>query len=375
MSAKKAKVKVIKQNVGVDVSKDDFKVCFYHLDENGRKFIKGSRAFKNTLAGFMAFMKWIEKKRIADLSVRITVEATGVYHENLVYFLDDNSYYVSVILANQSKAYAKSLNLKTKTDEVDAKMLGQMGIERDLIQWQRASAKMRTLKQLTRDRVTLLNEKTALTNRLHALNISFESNKKVIERLNQRIKLINQQIKEVGKEIEQTVETDEVLKEKIGNVTIAKGLALITVATVVAETNGFELFTSRGQLISYAGYDVIERESGTSVKGKTRISKKGNKHIRRALHFPAITIVKHEPHFKQIFERVVEKSGIKMKGYVAVQRKILILIYTLFKNNTPYDPNYHKTEKEIEKTATKNVDRTPVLPTVDACSEATSFVS
>ena len=308
MPVKKTKCKVIKQNVGVDSSKDDFKVCFYHLDQNGRKFIKGSRTFKNTLAGFMAFMKWIEKKRIADLTVRITIEATGVYHENLVHFLDDNGYYISVLLANQSKAYAKSLNLKTKTDAVDAKMLGQMGIERDLTQWQPASAKMRTLKQLTRDRVTLLKEKTALSNKLHALNASFEPHKKVIKRINQRLKLLNRQIKEVGKEIEQTIQADEVLKEKLGNITKAKGLAIITVATVVAETNGFVLFTSRGQLISYAGYDVVQRESGTSVKGITRISKKGNKHIRRALHFPAITIVKHEPHFKQIFDRVLELS-------------------------------------------------------------------
>jgi len=308
MPSKKPQPKVIKQNVGVDVSKDDFKVYFYHLDQNSRKFIKGNRTFKNTLAGFMAFMKWIEKKRISDLEVRITLEATGVYHENLTHFLDDNGYYVSVILANQSKAY----------------------------------------------RVTLLNERTALTNRLHALDTSFEPHKKVIKRLKQRVKLLNKQLKEVEKEIEQTIQTDEVLKQKVDNICKVKGLGITTVATIIAETNGFVLFTSRGQLISYAGYDVVQRESGTSVKGPTRISKKGNSHIRRALHFPALVVVKHEPHFKQIFERVVDRSGIKMKGYVAVQRKILILIYTLFKNNVPYDPDYQKTKEESEKVGSQN---------------------
>ena len=94
---------------------------------------------------------------------------------------------------------------------------------------------------------------------------------------------------------------------------------------------------------------MTQKESGSSVKGRSRISKKGNSHIRRALYFPAITIAQHEPHFKQLFERVHSRSGIKMKGYVAVQRKMLILIYTLFKNNVPYDPNYHTTKKEIEK--------------------------
>lgn len=349
MPSKKTSVKVIKQNVGVDISKDDFKVCFYCLDQNGRKFVKGSRTFKNTLVGFIAFMKWIEKKRIDSLTVRITIEATGVYYENLSHFLNDNGYYVSVVLPNKSKDYAGSLNLKTKTDKSDAKMLGQMGIERDLSRWQPVSAKMRLLKQLTRDRANLLQEKTAISNKIHALNHSFEPNKGVIKRLDQRLALLGKQLKQVEKEIKQAVKADELLNDKVTNICKVKGLGLITVATVIAETNGFVLFTSRGQLVSYAGYDVVQKESGTSVKGKSRISKKGNRHIRRALHFPAITMVKHEPQFKLLFDRILERSAIKMKAYVAVQRKALILIYTLFKNNSAYDPNYLNAKKEIEK--------------------------
>mgnify|MGYP000253120857 CR=1 FL=1 len=349
MPVKKLSVKVIKQNVGADISKDDFKVCFYCLDQNGRKFIKGTRTFKNTLAGFLAFEKWIEKKRINSLPVRITMEATGVYYESLSYFLTDKGYYVSVVLANKSSEYAKSINLKTKTDKADAKALGQMGIERDLSKWQPISGKMRLLKQLTRDRVTLLAEKTAISNKLHALNHSFEPNKGVIKRLKQRLNLLVKQLKQVEKEIAQTVKKDELLHAKISNICEVKGLGIITVATIIAETNGFVLFTSRGQLVSYAGYDVVRKESGTSVKGKPRISKKGNSYIRRALYFPAITMVKHEPQFKQLFDRVLDRTSIKMKGYVAVQRKALILIYTLFKNNTPYDPNYQNKKKDIEK--------------------------
>lgn len=349
MTTKKAKTKVIKQNVGVDIAKDDFKVCFYHLDTNGRRFIKGTRTFKNTLAGFVAFMKWIEKKRKTDIEVRITLEATGVYYENLVHFLDDNGYYVSVVLPNQSKAYAKSLNLSSKTDKIDANMLGQFGIERDLRKWQPASAKMRVLKQLTRDRENLIEEKVAISNRLHALNHSFEPDKTVIKRMKQRLNLIKKQIKQVEKQIELTVKADKFIKHKIDEICKVKGLGLITVATIIAETNGFVLFTSRGQLVCYAGYDVVERESGSSLKGKTRISKKGNRHIRRALHFPAISAVKHETQFKQLFDRILDRTSIKMKAYTAVQRKLLLLIYTLFKNDTVYDPNYLNTKIEKER--------------------------
>jgi len=354
MPSKKTKVKVMKQNVGVDISKDKFQVVFYRLDQTGRKYIKGRRTFNNTLAGFTEFMKWIEKHRIADLEVRITLEATGIYHENLVHFLDDNGYYVSVILANQGKAYAKSLNIKTKTDQVDAQMLGQMGIERNLSQWHRISGNLRILKQLTRERVNLLNEKVALDNKLHALDHSFEPNKAVVKRMKQRRKMIKKQITLVEKEIEQTVQEDHVLKTRIDKVCQVKGLALITVATVVAETNGFALFNSRGQLVSYAGYDIVERQSGSSIKGKTRISKKGNSFIRSALYFPAISLVEHEPQFKQLFDRILERTGIKMKAYVAVQRKALILIYTLFKNDLEYDPNFQNQPKETEKTVVQS---------------------
>ena len=81
-------------------------------------------------------------------------------------------------------------------------------------------------------------------------------------------------------------------------------------------------------------------------RAKQESLKKGNSHIRRALYFPAICMVKHEPAFTQLYERVLESSGIKMKGYVAVQRKALVLIYTLFKNNEAYDPTINITSKK-----------------------------
>lgn len=348
MTTTKTKVKVTKQNVGVDISKDDFKVCFYHLDSNNRRFIKGTRRFKNTLAGFVDFMKWIEKKRKLDLILHITMEATGVYYENLAHFLNDNGYHVSVVLPNQSKAYAKSLNLNSKTDKIDANMLGQLGIERELGKWQPASAKMRVLKQLTRDRGNLIEEKVAISNKIHAQVQSFSPDKTVIKRMEERLDLLKKQIKQVEKQVELTIKTDELINHKIDNICKVKGLALITVATIIAETNGFVLFTSRSQLINYSGYDVIEWTSGTSLKGQARISKKGNSRIRKALHFPAISAVKHEPQFQQLFDRILDRTSIKMKGYVAVQRKLLLLIYTLFKKDSVYDPNYLQNKENIQ---------------------------
>lgn len=333
--------KVVKQNVGLDISKDDFKICYYHQYEDFKQVIKGTRTFKNTLTAFREFLKWVEKRSSTDVPVRITLEATGVYYEQLVHFLKDKTdYHISVVLPNKSKAFAKSYNIKTKTDSVDAKILGIMGLERDLKAWQPLSPKLFTIKQLSRDRIALTEEKVALMNKLHALNHSFEPNKSVIKRMTIRLKLIKKQLVQVEAELKKAVKKDPELSERIDKVCQVKGLGFITVATIIAETNGFELFTSRTQLTSYAGYDVVENQSGSSVRGKQRISKKGNRFIRRALHFPALSARKYEPQFKNLYERVFERTAIKMKACVAVQRKLLLLIYTLFTKNIAYDPNY-----------------------------------
>ena len=127
------------------------------------------------------------------------------------------------------------------------------------------------------------------------------------------------------------------------------GVGLLTAATVLGETNGFELIRNKRQLASYAGLDVKEKQSGTSVKGKPRISKKGNKHLRKAMHMPALAAIRHDERFKAIFARLVAKHGIKMKAAVAVQRKLLEMIYTIYKTNTPYDKNYFRNRDQQNK--------------------------
>ncbi|MEI9946621.1 MAG: IS110 family transposase [Chitinophagaceae bacterium] len=120
------------------------------------------------------------------------------------------------------------------------------------------------------------------------------------------------------------------------------GVGLLTAVTVLAETNGFDLIRNKKQLTSYAGLDVREKQSGTSVKGKPKISKKGNRYLRKAMHFPALTAIRHDERFKAIFARMVAKHGIKMKAAVAIQRKLLEMIFTIYKSKIAYDKEYFK---------------------------------
>ncbi len=333
---------LLHQNLGVDIAAKHFRVCLMVKHQDLRTKIKGQRKFDNTPSGFKSLQEWLAKKVDAGVELSATMEATGVYYERLAFWLHDMGYIVHVLLPNRIKGYFKFMNLKSKTDKLEAKALAELGLDKRLPRWKPASPQMYALKRLSRERNTLMDEKTAISNRLHAEQSCRQPDQQVIKRQQARIDLIEDQLEEVEQEMMELAAEDEQLSRRIEQICRLKGVAFITVLAIIAETNGFALVERKGQLVSYAGYDVVERESGTSVKGKTRISKQGNSHIRRALHFPAINVVKYHEEFRSLYERVFDRTKIKMKGYVAVQRKLLVLIYTLYKKDVPYDPNYYK---------------------------------
>ena len=166
-----------------------------------------------------------------------------------------------------------------------------------------------------------------------------------IKRMKGRLKLIAKQVAETEAEINQQIEKESWLKEKIKKVCTIKGVGFITAVTVIVETNGFHLIRNKKQLVSYAGLDVITKDSGTSVRSKPRISHRGNKYLRKCLHFPALSAIRSSDQMKNLFVRLVGKHGIKMKAAVAVQRKLLILIYTLWKKDEVFNKDYNKMKK------------------------------
>jgi len=168
--------------------------------------------------------------------------------------------------------------------------------------------------------------------------------------------MLEKQEKEIMKEVAARIAQDSELQKMIVIICSLPGIGLLTAAVVLAETNGFDLIRNRRQLASYAGFDVIEKQSGTSVKGKPRISKKGNRYLRKAMHCPALTAIRHDERFKAIFARIVLKHGIKMKAAVAVQRKLLEMTFILYKTGKRFDKDYlMKTKAErLERELTKN---------------------
>lgn len=265
------------------------------------------------------------------------MESTGVYYENLAYFLwQKDDFIVRVILPNKVKNYAKSLDIKSKTDKIDAQILAEFGLKNDLRPWQPISPNLLELKQFTRERDMLIRSRTMAANHLHAFEHQGKPNKKIIVRTKKHISLLNKQVKEIEQEIKMLVNEDDKLKKKFEYLQSIPGVGLLTIATIVAETNGFETFTSIKQLTSYAGLDVKIAESGT-WKGKSRISKRGNSHIRKALYMPSLARIRFDKSANLFYENLKERKGKSMVALVAVQRKMLGLMFSLWKNETMYN--------------------------------------
>ena len=338
---------IFKQSVGLDISKDTFAACFSQRQADREFRILSSKSFKSTGSALQQFDKWIQKYRCEGVALHFLMEATGVYYEELAYFLNTKGYRVTVLLPNRTAAYAKSLDYKSKTDKIDAQMLAQMSLERNLPKWEPLSSEMLKIKRLSRERAELLDASVVLKNRLHAKKHAYNPLSASLSRSGKSIDFLQKQVTEIEQELAQLVEQDDFLRPRIEQVCSITGVGFITAITIIGETNAFDLFKNKAQLVCYAGYDVIQRQSGSSIQGMTKISGKGNYRIRKALHFPALVIVKSDPNFKALFDRVMERTQIKMKAYVAVQRKLLVLIYAIFKSNQPYDPKFVSVKKPL----------------------------
>ena len=329
-------MKELKSSVGIDISKDSFEVCIKQLVSE-RVVIKATHSFQNSFKGFDDFLKWTLRKVSSPIFV---METTGVYHEDLTHFLYSNDQKVSVVLANKMKHFAKSLNIKTKTDKADAQMIAQYGLERQLEWWQPMMPQMKNLRDLCRERLSLKKDLVRSKCQVHALKHAHSTLYVVLQLKEQQIEFLEKNIQIIENEIIRITGEDKEFSQRVKNIETIKGLRLLTIVTVLCETNGFAQFNNIRQVVSYAGLDIAERQSGL-FKGKTRISKKGNSRIRECLYMPALSATSYNEHIKALYQRVIERNPtIKRKGVIAGMRKLLVLIFVLWKKNEAYNLEY-----------------------------------
>ncbi len=343
----------LKYVVGIDIAKDTFVACFGRIEASQHLSFGKETTFANSFAGFTALLDWTAKQHTTAAPLWFVVEATGVYYEELAYFLTDKEQVLSVLLPNKVKHFAQSTEQKSKTDQLDARLLCRLGLERALPSWQPPTLALRQLRALSRERQSLTQQAARLKTQRHAYHHSYQPDARTLERLSARQQLLDQQMKAVDQDLAALLKAEPELARKMAHLTSVPGIGLTTAIAVVAETNGFVLVENERQLASYAGLDVVQRQSGLSA-GATRISRRGNVRLRTALYLPAVSSLRFNPQQMAFYARLRARQPSGKPGVIAVMRKLLLLCYSLWKNDCAYDPHYHPAhclEKEVAPTS------------------------
>lgn len=343
--------------IGSDMSKDHFHACMSGMTNQRAIKIIASRKFSNNETGFIQFIEWMHRHRKdKSLPFQIFMEVTGVYHESLLYYLHKEDLPACLEMGKRVKQYKKIVGYKSKNDKLDGRAIAQMACERKGRLWSPVSPDIMKIRTLLRHRKALLSAKNQFSNQLHAINHSGLKHAEVLRSLQQMIRQVEKQISKAESKAMEFAKKDQDLFRQIKQIADSvAGLGVLSVLTIVAETNGFKTFNSAKQLVSYAGLDVVENSSGKFI-GKTRISKKGNAHLRANMYMPSVTIAGYKSGpFYEYYQRLLKRNGyIPKKAMVAVQRKLLVITYTLWKKKEAFDIDYCRAAKK-SSTATKAV--------------------
>jgi transposase len=174
----------ITYSVGIDVDKESLKACFKSREGNQRSVVKSTRTFSNKAQGFNELQGWIEKNSKSEqASLKVVMEATGVYHEHLAMHLHLAEYVVCIVLGKRAKRYMQSLGQKSKNDKIDAQGLADMGLQQELEVWAPASKSIMGLRSLTRQVEMFQENRTGLLNQLEAAEHMYFSDDLIVENL------------------------------------------------------------------------------------------------------------------------------------------------------------------------------------------------
>ena len=311
---------------GLDISKDVFDVC-----DDTRNYYQ----FKNSLSGFKKLIKLLDNNTVC------VMEATGYYHVRLSYFLLDNGFKVSIVNPLKIKRYIQMELSKVKTDKSDSKMIQLYGKDREPKLWFGQSKTQQESLQLSRLLSIYSKQSTQIKNKIHGETVLGIPSKEVLRSLNRQLKSLKKEIELLETKLENNVKA-----EYQNSLTLLKsipGIGSKTALMLLVFTDGFHRFESAKELCSYAGITPIIRQSGSSVKGRARMSKMGNPKLRNLLFMCSFNACKYNRACKDLFDRIVAKGKSKKLALIAVCNKLLKQAFSIVKNGIPYSSEFRST--------------------------------
>lgn len=315
--------------LGIDVSKDTLDVVL--LDGDKTQY----RQIANKAAGYAQLAKWLQLK-IGGQLVHACMEATGQYGDDIAVFLFDLGHQVSIVNPARIKAYASSTLRRFKNDKGDAELIAIFCQREHPDLWTPPSATFTELQAMVRYLDDLKKARQQENNRIK----SKVKSPRVLALLQQHLVFLDAQIKQLTREIDQHIDQDPDLKAQKKLIKSIPGIGALTAAKLLGEIRDLRDFRGAPQLAAYAGLVPEQRDSGTSVHSKPRLSKKGNAHLRKALFMPAVVASHHNPVIMALKMRMLKTGHCPMAIVGAAMRKLLHLAYGVVKTGKPFDPHH-----------------------------------
>jgi len=308
---------------GVDISKDVFDV----MDTNGIH-----HQYDNSLKGFKLYLKSINTETL------VVMEATGYYHYLLAQFLYGQGIHVSVVNPLSVKRFVQMKLSKVKTDKSDARAICEYAQVNQVPLYDGKGAEQSESLQLLALMDIYLKQRTQLKNKLHGEKVLGIPSKTVYNSLKKSLAQLDKQLSNLQERLMTLVKKGQ--QQQLSNLKSIPGLGDKTAALLIVLTEGFTKFENAAQLCNYAGITPTIRRSGSSVRGRSRISKVGNRKLRNLLFLCAFSACKYNKQCNAIYERIVAKGKSKKLALIAVCNKLLKQAFAIAKSGMPYDENY-----------------------------------
>lgn len=321
--------------LGIDISKDKFDVNLRRLESSQSRL---EACFNNNPKGFKRLHQWLLKNgpHFSSL-VHACMESTSRYGDALAQFLHQEQYQISMVNPRRTRHYADSQLTRSVDDTIDARLIADFcACQRETLSlWEPLSPEHRQLRDLTRARQALVQDRERFANMLEtAAGLARKTFLKQVRQL-------DRQIKELDKAIAQFVSLSPHLQQQVALADSVPGVGLVTAATVIAELPPIDKIPQAAQAVALFGLDPMKKISGSSVDTKARLSRMGSRRGRKALYMPALVALRYNPIIRDLGQRLQKRGRTGKYVVVAAMRKLLRLIYGVLKQGQPFDLNWH----------------------------------
>ncbi len=319
---------MIEVMLGIDVSKKELALALF-LNGSFKK-----QKVSNDSIGFKELKNWLKRQNV--IHVKACLEATGRYGEKVADYLYSQGHQVHVVNPVCIKAFAKSKLNRHKTDEVDALLIAEYASKNDLRPYEPKDPVSKELQCLYRCLQSLKDQKTQYINLLENEDCLPKIVQDIYKLLKEQIEV---QIQIVENALVSLVNSHEELKRDCQNIQTIPGIGQTTAIAILAQIPDLSSFENARQLAAYAGLTPCHKTSGTSVRGRARLSKMGSSSLRKALYFPAIVAKNHNLLLKAFAQKMAKKGKHTMVIIAAIMRKLLHIVFGIIKHKTSFNPH------------------------------------